>query len=90
MVGCIRPFPAYERRVCQTIHLFLKCYSTSTSDYPSNERKRTIPQSHTGNLMLEVTEESFLQGDLGFQYGLILGLRWPARLIELESGLRHC
>lgn len=37
--------------------------------------------------MLEVTEKPFFQWDLGFQDGLVLGLRRPAQLLEFN---RHC
>lgn len=46
-----------------------------------------IEASHTGDFMLKITEEPFLQRDLGFQDGLVLGLRRPTGIFEV--GLRH-
>lgn len=46
-----------------------------------------IKPSHTGDFMLKITEEPFLQRDLGFQDGLVLGLRRPTGVGQV--GLRH-
>lgn len=42
---------------------------------------------HTSDLMLKVTKKALFQWDLGFQDGLALSLRWPAR--RFKFGLRH-